>query len=593
MKLRHHYSVRLANRCSSHPQRRFTRRLLLSTAMLSALMISHPLKAQPTDPCQAATHGVTDVDRLHPFNYVNLFEITRHGERFPIHISDPDTIRNYRRYKPHSYVEVDRNSTLELSFSRRWIASQPDFEGRIHVTGTLNGEPLPIPGYSEVGERADTGRVNLQSNRAVIASFCSLDRSTGALSAAVSEVAAQVRYADSIATTEQRQQFLRVSEFESRIESLEEELADADSASKEELQAEIERLNEGLNDARNDQDYEAYLDLFTRVNLTTMRTSLEQVAPIFETLTDRSNAAAVDLMARRVGRNPRMITTAASRLTAQLDSIRALGQISAASDRAARRRAGELVIRLGADLKELVAVSEQYLQYLRQVDLSRDPALLEELKDSRILLSRHEVKRGDRVIITVLNRMSDDEENHEHRELDLDIRVDRFGWDSDVTDSFIFLRRLNAEYEALPPSVATTERAFALGTAERDTTIRIDVGVNFDLIPGASFLWSHRSRREWTWLKPSFGLNVSFPKFQTKSYHISRPEGEDATVSRIEETTSNTFDLAIGGVATLFDGSIGVTLGRVATVQRAPWYWGVSLSFLALAKNAAKVLAGS
>jgi hypothetical protein len=563
--------------------------LVLLIALLAAAPV--PASAQPIDPCRAADVSISDTDRLHPFNYVNLVEVTRRGERFPIHLSDPDSVEKYSWFRPHSFVEVDRNSTLELSFSRRWIASQPDFQGKIHLTGTLNGEPLPIPGYSEVGERPDTGTVDLESTRAVITSFCTIHNSTETLQASITDVGMEIARTDSLATMQQRTQFIRVTNLERDVANLEDELANADSADAEELNEDLRKLRRELERERADKNYVEYLALFTSGSLVRVRTSLEQIAPVFETLTSKRNAAAVDLVARRVGRDPRMLTAAASRLTTQLDSVRSLGVLSSSSDPAARRRASELVIRLANDLKELTAVASEYLGYLQEADLNRDPALLEELKDSRILLRRHDAKRGDRIIITVLNRMAD--EDQAHRELDLDIRVDRFGWDSDVTDSFIFMRRLNADYESVPPSVTAVERSFAAGTAARDTTIKSEVGVNFELIPGASYTWSHRSRRGFTWLQPSFGVNVSFPKFQTKTYHITRPEGEDATVSRVEETTNNSFDLAIGGIVSVFDGTLGVTVGRAATVQRAPWYWGVSLSFLKLAKNAANVLPGS
>ncbi len=541
--------------------------------------------------CGPESLSVGTTDQLHPANFVNVHEITVQGDRRRVHLAALGNVQGNPDFGPHSQVHVDRNSTLEITFARHWMMDQADFRGNIHVTGLLNGEPLPIPGYSEVGQQADTGVVNLESMRAILGSFCTLGSMEASLSRELARVDSQLEHTAEVITVEQRQQLNRVRSLRQEIADLEDLRVDTDSAELAELDRVLGRRRRELERASRDPEYLSYLRTFAPQALPGVRVALEHGQPTFESLSATRNRRALNVVARRLRRDPEVLAASAARLAMQVDSLAKLATLSAASSPESVERAEQLVEMLQLDLYEITAASRAYMHYLAQADLTRDPALLDQLKDSRVLLARHEVKPGDRVILTVLNRVEGQESSH--RELDLDIRVDRFGWNSDVTDSFVFLRRWGGEYDRIPASVLAVERSFAAGSTEQDTTLRISQGVNFELVPGVAYTWSHHSRGAWTWLYPSLGLNVSFPKFQTKTYRISRPAGADTEVSRTEETESNSFDLALGGSVSVFNGAIGLTVGRVMTVEDDPWYYGVNLSFLSLAKNAAKLFPGT
>ncbi|HYW14386.1 MAG TPA: hypothetical protein VE871_20640 [Longimicrobium sp.] len=541
--------------------------------------------------CGPESLSVGASDQLHPSNFVSVHEITVQGDRRKVHLAALGNVQGHPDFGPHSQVRVDRNSTLEITFAREWMMGQPDFRGNIHVTGLLNGEPLPIPGYSEVGQQADTGVVDLESMRAMLGSFCTLGSMEPRLSSELARVDSEVERTKQMITDEQRQQLNRVRSVRQEIAELEELRAGADSAEFPSLDRELGRRRRDLERVSRDPEYLSLLRTFTPQALPGLRVALEHGRPTFESMSAARHRKTLNVVARRLRRDPAVLAASSARLAQRVDSLSVLETLSAASSPETVERAAQLVETLQFDLHEVTAASRAYMHYLAEADLTRDPALLEQLKDSRVLLARHDVKPGDRVILTVLNQVEGQESSH--RELDLDIRVDRFSWNSDVTDSFVFLRRLGADYDRVPESVMAVERSLAAAGTEQDTTLRISQGVNFELVPGVAYTWSHHSRGWWTWLYPSLGLNVSFPKFQTKTYRISRGAGADAEVSRTEETEANNFDLALGGSVSVFNGAIGLTMGRVMTVEDDPFYYGVSLSFLSLAKNAAKLFPGS
>jgi hypothetical protein len=215
-----------------------------------------------------------------------------------------------------------------------------------------------------------------------------------------------------------------------------------------------------------------------------------------------------------------------------------------------------------------------------------DPAMLGGLKDTEVLLSSIDVKPGDRLTLSFTNALAQDGQN---RRLDLPVRVSRFGWVREVNDSFLFLRRRGANYKRTPDRV--TEVLGSIKSGE-EVEIDIPVGVNYQLTPGASLTWSYNDRsyrRLWRWLRPSVGLQVALPRFETRTYTVSFPTGT-ATPSIKEETRGNAFDIALGGLVTLFDNSVGVSVGRDMMVREKPHYFAFSVSFVSLAKRAAQLL---
>src|SRR5690606_37916219 len=135
--------------------------------------------------------------------------------------------------------------------------------------------------------------------------------------------------------------------------------------------------------------------------------------------------------------------------------------------------------------------------------------------------------------------------------------------------------------------------------------------VEFEPAPGASLTWTWRPRRQQGWkrgfadffrfLRPGFGVNVSFPRFGI----IEREEVEQAGGEVTVVTEDSGLDVAAGGVLTLFDNAVVLTIGTALTSRVEPmtaeqtdslggedevdaeqgsnWYVGVGFSFVGLA----------
>ncbi len=185
------------------------------------------------------------------------------------------------------------------------------------------------------------------------------------------------------------------------------------------------------------------------------------------------------------------------------------------------------------------------------------------LKDTDLHLPSDRVRSGDVVEIEIHNGEDDPTL---HRFLTLRLKVRDFGWKERLTDSFLFVNRLDDKPQASDAPGADT----------------IPEVVDFSPTPGVSMAWTlyHRTDPTLRWLRPSFGFNVSFPRFGTR-IKTRTVETEPVRVEvATEEETDRTIDLAFGLLVGLFDNALQASIGRTLTARSNPWYFAIGFSFV-------------
>lgn len=561
-------------------------RLQLSALLCCILLPVTSLPAQIGSRCGVEAADSSVIDFSHPKYFTNVTEVTSGGERIPVFVAMSKDVAAPRR----ATRAVDRTSLLEVTFDRKWILEHA-VEGDIRINGRLNDKPIEIPGYSLVGQQERTGSVRLRSATDLFALLCNLGRGTTSMGESLAHVEQEIRDAENHALKQSdalEEVITSIRRHESSLASVEQRLSL--NAGDSTLAHHADSLRALVAEERRDEEYlTSVVGAYSGHVLPDLSSSLDRLKLALVHVSDPENRAFISIVGRRTGRNGSDITATATQLrTVWIDSLARLIRSPDKGSTGYLTEAREAVETVRGSLRELDNVARDYFLAMSAQKVRGEPALLRDLKDTEVLLTRVGAEPRHRMVLSV---STGHDTTRLTRDLNLDMRVARLGWTYDVVDSFQFLRRLSASYERSPANVSRAEATLQPG---RDTVIEVPVGVNYDLTPGASLIWTHYDRGRLHWLQPSFGLNISFPKFQTKTYTLSRPAGEAGQpVSRKEETTGNSFDLAVGGLVAVFDGAVGVTVGRNLMVQDKPWYWGLNLSFLRLAKNAAKIFPSS
>ncbi|MEM0960918.1 MAG: hypothetical protein AAGK21_00085 [Bacteroidota bacterium] len=217
--------------------------------------------------------------------------------------------------------------------------------------------------------------------------------------------------------------------------------------------------------------------------------------------------------------------------------------------------------------------------------------LIYNLVDTSVLVRQSDARPGDVIVLTIQNEAR---AGTVPRSLVLRLTVREFGLVREVADSFLFLRRDGA-------TIAELEEDLGSGSvADLDASLTTPRDVDFEPAPGVTLSWTFRPRPGGPWytepfrfLQPGFGVNVSFPQFgkleTDRTFTPGNPdEGQDAQVvfSVVEDST---FDIAVGGLLTLFDGALIITGGFPLTSRGdgsgANEYWGVGFSFVNIAQR--------
>lgn len=538
-------------------------------------------------------------DQLHPTYFVNVVEISEGDTLRYVHSTSPvprpadgidGSLAQPMPAHRRSYTEVDDNSIIDITFDRRRMLDAPNFQANLKITGTLNGRPIEVPAYSLVGKEAGESEVKIGVFLDVFTAICSLETRRGAITAQWTQVDDAIRTAEDAylarAAASKLADTLRQLRGDTAI--LSSELTRATTAADSvRISTELaSRLNEITQLQSSEQYLSGIVADYSPTVIPGLLTTFDYFRTTLESLTRPENRATLELLARRTGRSASGLRLLAERVqAARLDTLTLVSRVALSRADLVRRQQAISEVREG--LGEIFHAVGAYLALLREANLQNDPALFENLRDTQLSLRTIDAKPGDRLVLNFENALAAPGSN---RALSLDVRVRRFGWVSDVSDSFIFLRRIGANYRRNPSRVAAAESEIAPG---EERVIQVSEGYNFDLTPGVAYYWTHYSRDNARSLMPSLGINVAFAKFHTKIYTLRRPAATEndpnPEITRREESLSNTLDIGVGLYGGLYDGAIGVTVGRAITVERDPWYFGLNLSFLKLAKNAARL----
>jgi hypothetical protein len=546
-----------------------------------------------TDPCQISSNATPNVDILHPRYFVNVTEHT--GER---RIARPllralagspgDTILS-------AVSTVDRNSIISISFPRNSLRYTPEFGANLAITAALNGQPIEVPGYSMVGEQAGEGAVTITPTGPVYRSMCALDVRIVSLR----QASRLLRDSLSAALADQRQRVAgwrqlpdSISNLDARIAELTQQLTTVTQNERLELE---QRKRVAESDRQAALDARAKMDTAFAYRAVALRESyrlaLDGVRGELNGLLSGLPARGLEVLEHQESGAQQAILAMRDVLSSPtLTSIGTIPTVGADGGAAASRELVNLES-LVATLDRFDPEVDRYASSLQAMNSSATVPQLSDLMDTQVDLGAIEAKPGDRFSLSFVNQYPD---SAQRRKFDLNLRVRRFGLVSDIDDSFIFLRRQRANYRRVPLAVTRDTATLAPGATRQ---IDVPVGVNYQLTPGAALTWSYLTRNRhsfWNWLRPGFGIQVSFPKFETATYTISRPpsgeSGSPNPVSITQETRSNNFDIATGGILTLFDNSIGISMGYDLMARDANSYVGFTVSFVSLAKKAAQLI---
>lgn len=571
-------------------------RVFLSPAavvLLGSIVVTPQLFSQEAACLSPAVSDVSH-DYLHPQYFVHVVEITgESNQRWPVYVARASA-QGKDSVGP-AFIEVDRNSVIRISFAREELLDVPNFRASLQIAASSAGQPLEVPGYAVVGKESPQNRVDIDGGGNLVRWTCAIERDLAEGGAFASAVEAHVRAIQHYRSELQRVRSLRqradadLLQRRVTLNSLRQQplLDSAGIAQREDEIRSAERQVDSLSAhiaTLQDPVVPVFQPTATqRLAWLRLNSRLTQLSSSAESTTRDGLARVTSFSA------PAISQIAGSIANVRLDTLAVVladpQRVTESTLTGILRDAGIVT----AQLAQLQSLTREYHLRREALPQANDPLMLERLMDTEINLASHDLSSGDRITLTFTNAL---EPNSGHnREMELLLRVRRFGWVSDVNDSFLFLRRQHANYDRTPSVVTKAAQSIPEGG---ELEVEVPAGVNYTLTPGASLTWTYFSRNRnsfWSWLRLGLGMQVSFPKFETVTYTISRAVGapvEQVTIT--QESRSNSFDIAVGPLVTLFDNAVGFSTGRNLMAHDAPYYIGFSVSFVSLAKRAAQLL---
>ena len=545
-------------------------------------------------------------DQQHPANFVIVMEQTA-ADRLYCLYAPSDATRSgctIDHSTNNPSAEIDRRSRLVIRFDRGVLLSGSIANSNIRLEAHLtkadgSRPPLEIPGYSEVGQDARVVPVRLRLGREILMSMADLERTTAGL---------RVRL-DSISR-------LATAQEESRTATVLKDL-EAAQARVTALTDSIARLSQQIEDSlrlANDVSTwsaEAGATSDTSARARHVYAASQRLTDSLEALKRRRDSSAVRANDLSGGlRSPdqsravrqkialqwrdvlldarRMITSQIQEVTRDSVVFDALARLQMRDPTSLRVRALEIIGVHYPDLAEvniadtaaaaiiehdtrgmLLALQEIAgltgpLRDRRKLENDLVRALLAQLKDTDVLVGETGAQPGDYLDLIV----SSSPDSELPRALHVRFQVREFGLVHRISDSFIFLNR------SRDPSPF------------RGTQDTVSAPYNYVPTAGITFGWTLEHRRNWggrflstaaRWLHPGFGFNVSFPRFANQ---VRQPAAGGGAQLLTDDASADGFDLAVGGVVTLFNGAVQFTYGRNLTADRDKTYWGLGFSFL-------------
>jgi hypothetical protein len=207
-------------------------------------------------------------------------------------------------------------------------------------------------------------------------------------------------------------------------------------------------------------------------------------------------------------------------------------------------------------------------------------SLLKNLTPTEVSLPNIGAKAGDRITIQITNKLNkSDNDTPRSTTRTFNFIVNDFGLVRRVSDSFILINRL------------FTKHGIQSDTNSNVITTTAPKEMNFEPCAGTTLAWTFNARNDFVgWIKPGFGLNVSFPRFGTKVRTVTVDTSGNRSVNKEEKI--DPIDISAGFVTSLFDGAVYFTYGWALTAGDGPnkQYWGVGFSFVNIAQKISDVV---
>ncbi len=564
---------------------------------------------------QAPVPSPADLDQKHPERFVTITEETSAHHAYCLYLPDGNTrdLCKLDHSANNPAAEVDRRSRIHIYFDRQRLLNDRFANSDITVRAVLSKPdgsqpPVEVPGYSVVGEQARVAPVRLRLGREVLTGIAELSiHVVTPMKARLDSIArltavyqANIPPAEAPALRMLQARVGVLTDSSRRLAAMIEDslrsysqLGDALMAlgastdTSQGLKAirgvtqamadqlhEVSRLREIAVRAADSlakavemaQTEKARAETRRVIALAWRRTVLDARPLLEHELTDiTSDTVVFNAVVRRQFRDPGALQV---RVRAILEDYLVELDATAGEDDNAVATIELDVQRIVANLEDLRSIATVLIGPGR-TEFENDvvQTLLSQLKDTDILVPEIGAEPGDILKIIVSSGAGPQELP---RELQVRLIVREFGLVHHISDSFLFLNR----GRSVPGYVA-------------GTTDTVAAAYNYIPTAGVTFGWTLEHRRNWggnffstlvRWFHPGLGFNVSFPRF---SNQVRQPAtGGAGAVLTTDDGSSDRFDLAVGGVATLFNGALQFTYGRDLTADRDRSYWGIGFSFI-------------
>ncbi len=220
-------------------------------------------------------------------------------------------------------------------------------------------------------------------------------------------------------------------------------------------------------------------------------------------------------------------------------------------------------------------------------------AMISNLKNAEIVLPTTNLKPGDQLTLTIGNGVGSTQLS---RELKIVVRLSEHGPKFQLTDSFMFLKRRKV------PKI--DETAMIAEAQESGQPVLKDRPVNFEPVAGVTFglSWFVRGHLEtdnslqkayrstMRFIRPSLGINVSFPRFGTRIAEFV-PAQSQTSLGEIklrdqDVGTGSSVGFSLG----FFDGAIFLNYGwMLSPSESRRAYWGIGFQFIKAVKGVASI----
>jgi hypothetical protein len=562
--------------------------------------------AAPLQPAVPQPLPEDTIDKLHPRYFVRVSEIKPDGDTVLILGRGGAP----RRVILRPDVEIDRRSVLHIDFDRHWMAAQNDFESNLLITGQVTNakgtQDIQIPGYHVLGEKAQSTPVRSRSSEEIYYLLMAFSRSGGAIVAVLDDL----KRSEELVQREDAGLARKLAQFrssESNLQALTRELARLradttllafptreDSLSRLEQRVVLEERTYRLNDiaATDRRNVRRYLNRSTA----SVQNRSDELLALLTRLTSPDNHDVIRAVARRAGIDDALVVESARGATQRVRALASETELTdSATPESINNRLHNLTrIRLG--LGTVMALAEQARDMgWAGVNLR----LLSGLKEVDLSLPSVAAAPGDALVVTLHNYR---DEAARSRSMDVRMRVREFGLVRNVTDSYMFFHRngVGADYRA-GVTADSARAAEVVRSTKAAAEYERALPMNFEPALGVTLGWTYYQRRNGQrlnrfvrWVEPGAGLNVSFPRFATRTATLALSNPADPT-SLITQKVSDVrpqIGLSTGLVLTLFDGGVQLSTGYSLASTSKRRYHALGFSFFEVAKRLAQA-AGS